>query len=47
MPVHNHHGPVKVTKNGRIIIDGQQVGITALTFDTTTDDDTRDTDEEN
>ncbi|MFF5111584.1 hypothetical protein [Streptosporangium sp. NPDC000509] len=45
MPVYHHHGPVKVTKNGRIIIDGQQVGITALTLDTTTTD-TDDTEQE-
>ena len=38
MDVYNHHGPIKVTKNGRIIIDGQQVGITALTLGTTDDD---------
>jgi len=45
MPVHNHHGPVTVTKNGRIIIDGQQVGITALPF-TATDTTDNDTEEE-
>ncbi|MGJ6968921.1 hypothetical protein ACSDR0_44180 [Streptosporangium sp. G11] len=33
MPVHNHHGPVTITKNGQIIIDGRQVGITALPLD--------------
>ncbi|MEU8201524.1 hypothetical protein [Streptosporangium sp. NPDC049046] len=46
MPVYNHHGPVKVTKNGRIIIDGRQVGITALTIDTTTDTTDDDTETE-
>ncbi|MFI6887984.1 hypothetical protein [Streptosporangium canum] len=45
MPVHNHHGPVKVDKNGRIIIDGQQVGITALPLATAPEID--DTDKEN
>ncbi|MDP9847996.1 hypothetical protein [Streptosporangium lutulentum] len=44
MPIHNHHGPVTVTKDGRIIIDGRQVGTTALTFGIPTDDDTNEED---
>ncbi|MEU7990553.1 hypothetical protein AB0B56_37400 [Streptosporangium canum] len=44
MPVHNHHGPVRITKNGRIIIDGRQVGITALPLDSTAPE-VNDTDE--